>query len=188
MATPTKATVPEAQTFQGKDSQPDGSPDITWVDVPAGPFIMGNDNHDEDEKPTRTVSIQAFKISRYETTNAQYQAFVTAEDGYRNEQWWTWPVKLAAREAHAGEPHWRDGDLPAETVSWYDAVAYTRWLTVRLGSSGKLADGMVVRLPTEAEWEKAARGTDGREYPWGNGYRTGYANISERHFDVGPHT
>ena len=85
-----------------------------------------------------------------------------------------------------GSPTWPGPDLPAETVSWYDAVAFTRWLTARLRAAGELEDGTEIRLPTEEEWEKAARGTDGREYPWGRGYHAGYANIDEKDVNAGP--
>ena len=56
-------------------------------------------------------------------------------------------------------------------MSWYDAMAFCRWLSKKLD--------LDIRLPTEEQWEKASRGTDGREYPWGDGYKTGYANINE---------
>ena len=71
-------------------------------------------------------------------------------------------------------------------MNWYDAVAFTRWLTARLRAAGELKAGTEIRLPTEDEWEKAARGTDGREYPWGNGYQAGYANIDEKIANAGP--
>ncbi|MBK7781121.1 MAG: SUMF1/EgtB/PvdO family nonheme iron enzyme [Ardenticatenia bacterium] len=157
----------------------DGLPDIAWVDVPAGPFIMGSDDPLFGATDRRTVTLPAFKISKYETTQAQWQAFASAADGYRNADWWNEPTKLAYRDEPPGEPTWPGADLPAESVSWYDAVAFTRWLTARLHKAGQLDAAAEIRLPTEEEWEKAARGTDGREYPWGEDYKAGFANVFE---------
>ncbi|MFI0608514.1 MAG: formylglycine-generating enzyme family protein [Anaerolineae bacterium] len=163
----------------GKGVPQDGLPDIAWVDVPAGPFIMGSDDPSFNAMARRTVTLPAFKISKYETTQAQWQAFTSAADGYGNADWWNEPTKLANRDEQPGEPTWPGADLPAESVSWYDAVAFTRWLTARLRKAGQLDASTEIRLPTEAEWEKAARGTDGREYPWGEGYKAGFANVVE---------
>jgi len=71
-----------------------------------------------------------------------------------------------------------DPNQPRETVSWYEAMAYARWLDARLRERGLLPEGSAVRLPTEEEWEKAARGNDGRESPWGE-FASGRANIDE---------
>ena len=148
----------------------DGTPCFAWCEVPAGGFAMGSDRF-AWEKPIHQVTLPTFFISKFPTTFAQYKAFLDAPDGYRNEQWWRKPVKLANREQNPGQQSWPIDNHPAENVSWYDAVAYCRWLTSKLGYE--------VRLPTEEEWEKAARGTDGREYPWGNEYELDSANIDE---------
>ncbi len=160
----------------GKGLRQDGLPDIAWVDVPAGPFIMGSDDPSFGATARRTVTLPAFKISKYETTQAQWQAFTSAADGYGNADWWNEPTKLANRDEQPGEPTSPGADLPAQSVSWYDAVAFTRWLTARLRAAGDLQAGEEIRLPTEAEWEKAARGKD----PWGNGYKAGFASVDER--------
>ena len=117
------------------------------VYVPAGVFEMG-DGQDND-CPKHRVEVSAYWIGIYAVTNGQYLKFVR-ETGHR-----------APEAADYGEPVWRNGGFPAEKadhpvvcVSWADAVAYARW-------SG-------CRLPTEAEWEKAARGPEGSLYPWGN--------------------
>jgi len=129
--------------------------------VPAGPFLMGSDADDPDEAPQHQVDLPAFEIDLFEVTNAQFAAFVEVT-GYQTD---------AEKGGEAGwHGFYAEGkdNHPVVKVSWNDAVAYCQWL-------GK-------RLPTEAEWEKAARGTDGRVYPWGNewdasrlnSYQSGY--------------
>src|SRR4030095_432041 len=114
--------------------------------------------------------------SKYPVTWAQYRSFLEAQDGYRQKRWWR---GLAERQAQPGEQYRQQDNHPAENVSWYDAVAFCRWLSAKLGYE--------VRLPTEQEWEKAARGVDGRAYPWGNQYVSGYANIDETPNASGPY-
>lgn len=126
--------------------------------IPAGPFIMGSDTDEPDETPRREVDLPAFEIDIFEVTNAQFAVFVE-ETGYKTDA------------EKSGDMSWRDfytegkDNHPVVKVSWFDAVAYCQW-------AGK-------RLPTEAEWEKAARGTDGRIYPWGNEWDPTKANSYE---------
>jgi formylglycine-generating enzyme len=125
---------------------------LEWVSVPAGEFEMGDDSEQAaaDEKPKHKIHVDAFLIGKYEVTNAQYNAFVKAT-GHRLPENDSDP-KFNIWKGDVMLPHVEE--LPAINVSWDDAVAFCKW-------SG-------ARLPTEAEWEKAARGTDGRTYPWGN--------------------
>jgi len=120
-----------------------GVTDTPMVEIPAGEFIMGLDGVHalEDERPAHRVWLDAFAIDQYEVTTAQYAEFLSAEKQIPPWQWET--VALS-----------RHGDRRVIGVSWHDAAAYCQW-------KGK-------RLPTETEWEKSARGTDGRSYPWGN--------------------
>ncbi len=113
--------------------------------VPAGPFTMGS-NEVPDEQPIHEVDLEAFYLDRFEVTTARYAKFLEAT-GAKAPRHWN-EVNLA-----------RDGQRPVVGVSWALAERYCRW-------AGK-------RLPTEAEWEKAARGTDARRYPWDNEEPTG---------------
>lgn len=134
---------------------PDG-----MVLVPPGEFVMGTPEGSDglpDEHPERRVYLSGFYLDRYEITNLAYSAFVQAT-GHR-----------APVHSNPARTLWEQNnpipgieDHPVVNVSWDDAVAYCRW-------AGK-------RLPTEAEWEKAARGTDGRRYPWGNNWDLHVAN------------
>jgi formylglycine-generating enzyme required for sulfatase activity len=122
----------------------------------------------------RTVNLPTFWIAKYPITYRQFHAFIDAEDGFRNDAWWQGLVK---RETEPGDQAFKFWNCPCENVSWYDAVAFCRWLSAKLGYA--------ITLPTEEQWEKAARGTDGRTYPWGNECTPGYANIDETQEAVG---
>lgn len=136
--------------------------------VPAGEFIMGTDKTKEavipaafglrkpayeDERPVRKVQIKAFYIDRFEVTVGQYRKFAEATH-------------------HKTPAYWKGQDMehianyPVVGVSWHDAQVYCQW-------AGK-------RLPSEVEWEKAARGMDGRRFPWGNEYDVNKANMSQK--------
>jgi formylglycine-generating enzyme required for sulfatase activity len=132
-------------------------PDIDWVDIPAGSFIYG------EGETQQTLTLERFYIARYPVTNYQYQCFID-DGGYQDERWWLDLVK-----PEPAEPHWKQSNRPREKVDWYEAMAFCRWLSYRLG--------FTISLPTEQQWEKAARGTDGRDYPWGNEIKTGDANV-----------
>jgi formylglycine-generating enzyme required for sulfatase activity len=141
----------------------DGAPEFVWLPVPGGEITL--------ERDAGTFTVQPFAISKYPVTWAQYRSFLEAEVGYGNERWWR---GLAKREEQPGEQYRQQDNHPAENVSWYDAVAFCRWLSARLGYE--------VRLPTEWEWQQAAIGGDSaREYPWGAHRDPAYANTWESH-------
>ena len=139
---------------------------IEWVEIPAGEFLMGSTPEDAEaaynaaklrssllekytfdtEVPQHTVYLSTYQISRYEITNAQYRAFIEA-------------TNRSTPRGDNGEETWKDENFNADNqpvvgVTWFDAQAYAEWI----GGS----------LPTEAQWERAARGAEGRKYPWGN--------------------
>jgi formylglycine-generating enzyme required for sulfatase activity len=146
---------------QESPARPDPVPVVSGMAfVPAGEFVMGSTGDDvrrtadADEFPQRKVWVDDFYIDVHEVTNAQYKVFVDSM-GVRP------PPKWENGNYGIGE----DG-LPVISISWDEAAAYAKFM-------GK-------RLPTEAEWEKAARGTDGRQYPWGNAFDRVHANNGDR--------
>jgi formylglycine-generating enzyme required for sulfatase activity len=162
-----------------------------YLFVPAGRFSMG-DNYEEGnprESPAHVVYVSAYYIGEYEITNEEYAKFI-ADGGYENSEYWS-----GGGFGGFTEPlHWNDATyngggiagneaFPVAGVSWFEAAAYCSWVSTKTGS--------VYRLPTEAEWEKAARGGDfldgdasaqvpnpipQRRYPWGNDIDGSYAN------------
>ena len=156
-------------------------PLLGFVEIPAGPFVMGSDPafdpqayENERWSPSEaqgTVDLPTFYIGRTEVSVAQFAAYATA-------------AAAAAGASVADESLRGAVDHPVANVSWPDALAYARWLETTLREwSGtppalrqRLEQGWQITLPTEAQWEKAARGADGRIYPWGNAPRPGAAN------------
>jgi len=176
----------------GVGLRPDGLPDIVWCEVPAGSFMMGSDDADEMaygwEKPQHEVNLPAFRIARYPVTNAQYAAF--ARDGGYKAKWrscwtdagWEWKEDRSGPDIYGGA-----FDLPnhpAVGITWYEMVAFCHWLTVRMRETGEIGPEMEVTLPSEAQWEKAARGTDGRIYPWGSQADPSRANYDDTGIDA----
>jgi len=133
--------------------------------IPAGEFLMGSDpakdeNAQKEEQPQHKLYLPDYYIAKTPVTQAQYAAFVRAT-GYRApDDNWRGQTPPPGKENH-----------PVVLVTWDDAVAYCRWLS---GVTNKL-----YRLPSEAEWEKAARGPDGRIYPWGNSWDKQRCNTEE---------
>jgi formylglycine-generating enzyme required for sulfatase activity len=169
--------------------------------VPAGPFLMGTSQRQIDrlaqeielaekwrekgyfgrEQPQHTLTLPDYDIGTYPVTVGEYRLFIAAE-GYRHRRYWTeagWEWREAGsitQPALWDEETWTHNDrLPVVGVSWYEACAYCQWLSAETGRS--------YRLPSEAEWEKAARGTDGRLYPWGDVFDASRCNTraSELH-------
>ena len=142
--------------------------------ISAGPFTMGSDDGDEDERPPHVVDLTAFQIGVQPVINAEYARFVR-ESGHRPPNVHALPLVVTAGNSeredvfrrtsetyawHGGAPPRERLDHPVTMVQWDDAVAYCAWLSA--------ATGRAFRLPTEAEWEKTCRGgLRGQRYPWG---------------------
>lgn len=163
------------------------------VVIPAGEFWMGADPQRPEmarlgpldllaqELPYHQLSLPAYAIGRYPVTHAEYTCFI-GQGGYRRQEFWTaagWHMK---ENAGWSQPrYWTEeteqslADYPVYGVNWYEAVAYCRWLSQRTGQ--------LYRLATEAEWEKAARGPDGRVWPWGNTWLPDHCHNAERASD-----
>lgn len=137
---------------------------IEWCYVLAGSFLMGSKKNDpqawDDEKPQHRVYLPAFYIAKFPVTNAQYQAFVRAV-GHRTPYYWDINRFPGGQANH-----------PVYGLYWRDAVAFCEWAA--------RVTRRPIRLPTEAEWEKAARGTNGRIYPWGNQWDTSRCNAENK--------
>ena len=152
--------------------------EMEMIFIPPGPFAMGSAGGPYDESPMHMVSLDGFWIGKTEVTYAQYSAFVQDVDFHQPARWEDWGLPA------------RQDDHPILAVSWYDAMAYSQWMTDRLRElasqqtehhsddeigeaerafwKGLHEGALRAMLPSEAEWEKACRGTDGRIFPWGN--------------------
>jgi formylglycine-generating enzyme required for sulfatase activity len=157
-----------------------------YVFVPGGPFKMGDNFGDglPRERPVHVVDLDAFYIAKYEMTNGEWKKF-RDDPGYDDVKFW--PGGRVTPKDQV--PYWSDkrnhggatpdsDNYPLLGVNWDSATAYCNWLSAKTGKK--------YRLPTEAEWEKAARGTDQRRYPWGNQIDHSYANyVESAPFDTG---
>lgn len=145
-----------------------------WVELPGGKFVMGSEDGEDREKPPHEVQVSPFKISKYPITNAQFKKFMQA-GGYNNKDWWSEEGWKYRQKENWEQPRlWENEDYnlpnqPVVGVSWFEAEAFCAWLSKRANSKEQKEKGkQIVRLPTEAEWEFAARGKEGRKYPWGS--------------------
>ena len=131
---------------------------IEWIKIPAGEFTMGSNDYG-DEKPPHKVYLDEYLIGKTPVTNAQFKKFIDAGGYKKKEYWsnkgWDWiSGEKRSQPDYWDNKKWNTPPQPVVGVSWYEAEAFSKWANCR--------------LPSEAEWEKAARGTDGRKYPWGN--------------------
>ncbi|GJM13658.1 MAG: hypothetical protein DHS20C12_20610 [Pseudohongiella sp.] len=172
-------TQESASPMMGSELYLPDEPLLGFVRIPAGPFTMGSNPaldrlayENERWSSSRrqgTVVLEDFYIGRFEVTVAQFRAFIAEnpED-----------ADAVAQDVQ--------GAMPISNITWPEALAYTRWLQQKLQGSSEtpaelrdyLADGGRVTIPSEAEWEKAARGSDGRIFPWGQTPSTEFANYA----------
>ena len=183
-----RAAIGRALGMLGWDSRPGVGvvemngvklPDIEWIKIPEGEFQYGDAKAEYAAKPQK-LWLPEFQISRFPITYSQFQTFLDDPEGFNDSRWF---AGLAADEddRRMEEQYFKFANHPRDTVNWYQAVAFCRWLTWRLGTTfdlKKVAE-WAVRLPTEFEWEKAARGTDGRLYPYKGKYDPKKSNVDE---------
>lgn len=169
---------------------------MEFIEIPSGVFLMG-DNRLRDASPQHTHEMRAFAIGKFPVTNVEYAEFIAAR-GYETGAYWTtmgWKwMRGRLGSSSSDDPNhapyfWNELRLnqaryPVVGVSWYEAIAFCNWMTEK-GKEENRETGKQVsyRLPTEAEWEYAARGeNNARNFPWGEKFERGRANTAEAGF------
>ncbi len=163
-----------------------GVPEIAWLPIPEkGTVSIWRSTH---SKPVATFDIEPFYISKYCVTYEQYQAFVQANDGFSQHAWWEeFPIDY--QKQTLANQYIAQGNNPQDSISWYQAVAFSRWVTDLMmglklpnplsGDDFVIGQNVEIRLPTEGEWQWAAQnGREERPFPWGSD-PLGYANTAE---------
>ncbi len=198
------AAAPPLATFLARLGDPrpgvtvrNALPDIAWVEIPEfGPLGQREFHYHDGKCNVPHPGLPTFWMAKYPITYAQFQAFVDAPDGYRNRDWRKGLADLFGKDGTRWQQSWPFVNRPRENVSWPEAVAFCRWLTAQARShpdllpdqtlAARLGQGWSIRLPTEQDWVKAARGWDERMYPWdGQEYKVGFANVDEIEKKVG---
>ncbi len=164
-------------------------PDITWCAVSGGQIEMKNNNFNVDIFYNKIFNLQPFYIAQYLITYQQFQAFLDDPNGFTNPQWWV-EIPPDYVQQSMNEQVQQHANYPRENVSWYQAVAFTRWLNDCLqgqtftpinkpDETFIIGNDLEIRLPTEWEWQYAATGGNpANKYPWGE-WQDGYANTVE---------
>jgi formylglycine-generating enzyme required for sulfatase activity len=134
---------------------------LEWVSIPEGRVLL------ELDDANGNFPIKPFQIAKYPVTNAQFAAFIE-DGGYKNVTWWD-DLELAIKSPRASD--FKEDNNPKLEVSWFEAVAYSRWLADKLG--------LPIRLPTEWEWQWAAVGDTGWDYPYGSSFDASKSNTKE---------
>ncbi|MBA3874529.1 MAG: SUMF1/EgtB/PvdO family nonheme iron enzyme [Anaerolineae bacterium] len=162
----------------------DGLPDIRWLPIEVAPHPVTIKTKDNEIGP---ITILPFFMAQYQITYAQFDTFLRAEDGFKEDRWWFGVPEQYQKQAMRS-PRTKIANAPRDSISWYQCVAFARWLSHRLngweqphfnGQLLRVGDNAEVRLPTEWEWQWAAQGgMEARQYPWGK-WQDGSANTSE---------
>lgn len=157
-----EATPSNSHSDLASETAPLVLPMLEWCDVPAANLLV----------PSGIVRVEAFRISKYPVTNAQYQQFVDA--AYHDERWWN--VSPYSRDWHRANPspatsQFSGDNAPREMVNWYEAIAFCHWLSHKLN--------LTIILPTEQQWHLASQGPGKQEYPWGDGFDRNRCNTKE---------
>jgi formylglycine-generating enzyme required for sulfatase activity len=158
----------------------DGMPDIEWCEIP------NNSNRPEEFIDFHVFNVSTFWIAKYPITFVQFQAFIDDPEGFTNPRWWE---RLDIEKRHKGQAasqRFKLDNQPREHVSWYDAIAFCRWLTAKLPSNAwpssvtKVNQQWQLRIPTEWEWLRAASGGNPvNRYPWGDRWNNKIVNTHE---------
>lgn len=154
-----------------------------WIAIPGGKVTLKAGGYLAE--PT-SFEVAPYIIAKYPVTNRQYAPFIAA-GGYTNREWWT-DAGWTRRERHGwteprywGQADFSDPNAPVTGVTWFEAVAFCQWLSAKSGQS--------VTIPTEQQWQRAAQGDDGHEFPWGNVDPTrGICNWARQHNGTTPVT
>lgn len=147
---------------------------LEWINIPLGQvtleegWIRTNASMEPvySTKLAKTYDVKPFSISKYPVTVAQYQEFI-ADQGYENEQWWQGLAQRITKPSNLS----KDDNLPRTSVSWYESIAFCRWLSVQRAEN--------ITLPNEIQWQRAGQGEDSRAYPWGSNFDQTLCNTSE---------
>jgi formylglycine-generating enzyme required for sulfatase activity len=150
-------------------------PPFSWCCVPSGKVALDDMS---DAQPIAgssggTFEVDEFYIAKFPITNAQYDVFVL--QAYDNPEWWDFSGEAAAWHASLPVPNpsgFTGNDLPRTQITWYDAIAFCRWLSAVVGTD--------IALPHEMQWQRAAQGDTGWLYPYGNSYRSQYSTVDKK--------
>ncbi len=148
-----------------------------WIDIPAGKVTLEKGGY---LNVSLTYNAPAFTIAKYPITNAQFAKFIEA-GGYNQKRWWTnagWTQRESdkwTQPRYWTDAKWNGAEHPVVGVSWYEAIAFCRWLTEVIGGQSV----GTITLPTEQQWQRAAQGDQGLMYPWGNDFNAARCNTSE---------
>lgn len=148
-------------------------PLLEWATIPAGKIeVFEVDKQGQRRK--RQVDVGTFQISKYPVTNAQYQQFIDDPSGYANTSWWQFSTQAQQWRAKNPVPKvskFKGDERPREMINWYDALAFSRWLSACIGSP--------ITLPTVIQWQRAFQGDENNGFPWGNTFEKDRCNTTE---------